>query len=176
MTFNSLKCRGTTFDIKPIKLNQKIIEKGLEAHEIHSEQRSSRQDVHSIKRHVRQKSQRSFGIRYIVFLILALSLLLMILKSWTSILLTTHEGYWEPIHLHQNVWKTTSPLSQIMVTTCYYVQSPLRRQNNRSKVLTKGPDLIPAKYAKPVVEYITSLLTHIINECITQYTFPTAWK
>ena len=40
----------------------------------------------------------------------------------------------------------------------------------------KSPDLIPAKYAKPVVEYITSLLTHIINECITQNTFPTAWK
>ena len=83
--------------------------------------------LHSIKRYFRQKSQRSFGIRYIVFLILALGLLLMILKSWTSILLTTHKGYWEPIHLHQNVWKTTSPLSQIMVTTCYYVQSPLRR-------------------------------------------------
>ena len=101
--------------------------KSLEAYEIHSKQRSSRQDVHSIKRHFRQKSQRSFGIRYIVFLILALSLLLMILMSWTSILLTTHKGYWEPIHLHQNVWKTTSPLSQIIVTTCYYVQSPLRR-------------------------------------------------
>lgn len=99
----------------------------LEAYEIHSEQRSSRQDVHSIKRHFRQKSQRSFGIRYVVFLILALSLLLLILMSWTSILLTTRKGYWEPIHLHQNVWKTTSPLSQIMVTTCYYVQSSLRR-------------------------------------------------
>lgn len=127
MTFNSLKCRWMTFDIQPIKLNQRIIRKSLEAYEIHSEQRSSRQDVHSIKRHFRQKSQRSFGIRYVVFLILALSLLLLILMSWTSILLTTHKGYWEPIHLHQNVWKTTSPLSQIMVTTCYYVQSSLRR-------------------------------------------------
>ena len=46
----------------------------------------------------------------ILLLILALSLLLLILTSWTSTLLTPRKGYWEPIHPHQNVWKTTSPL------------------------------------------------------------------
>ena len=39
-----------------------------------------------------------------------------------------------------------------------------------------GPYHIPVKYINLVTEYITSPLTHIINECIDQNTFPKAWK
>jgi hypothetical protein len=39
-----------------------------------------------------------------------------------------------------------------------------------------GPDQIPAKYLKLVVEYIASPLTHIINSLISRQTFPDAWK
>ena len=39
-----------------------------------------------------------------------------------------------------------------------------------------GPELIPVKFIKPVAEYITSPLTHIINSFIKTNSFPDVWK
>lgn len=53
----------------------------------------------------------------------------------------------------------------------------VERQNKNIRTdCATGPDLIPAKYIKPVTEYITSPLTNIINERIDLNTFPKAWK
>ena len=41
---------------------------------------------------------------------------------------------------------------------------------------TTGFDSIPSKFIKPLAEYLASLLTHIINNCIKKRTFPKAWK
>jgi len=39
-----------------------------------------------------------------------------------------------------------------------------------------GHDNIPAKFVKPVSQYLISPLTHIINSCIQSSTFPDVWK
>ena len=39
-----------------------------------------------------------------------------------------------------------------------------------------GYDNIPAKFVKPVAEYLVSPLTHIINSCIESSIFPDDWK
>ena len=39
-----------------------------------------------------------------------------------------------------------------------------------------GVDNIPIKYIKPIVEYICSPLTHIINCFIVNDSYPLAWK
>ena len=39
-----------------------------------------------------------------------------------------------------------------------------------------GFDTIPAKFVKPVAEFIASPLTHIINNCIEKERFPKLWK
>lgn len=39
-----------------------------------------------------------------------------------------------------------------------------------------GPDKIPVKFIKMVPDQLASVLTHIINNCISQMVFPSAWK
>ena len=39
-----------------------------------------------------------------------------------------------------------------------------------------GDGGIPIRYAKPVVDYITSPMVNIIHNCINKNVFPTAWK
>ena len=41
---------------------------------------------------------------------------------------------------------------------------------------SSGYDSLPVKFLKPVYEYITSPLVHIINNCIKTGTFPNQWK
>jgi len=41
---------------------------------------------------------------------------------------------------------------------------------------SSGHDAIPVKYIKPVIDYITSPLVHIINNCITTGVFPDKCK
>ena len=41
---------------------------------------------------------------------------------------------------------------------------------------SSGHDNIPVRYLKPVAEYITSLMVHIINTSIDQEIFPKQWK
>lgn len=39
-----------------------------------------------------------------------------------------------------------------------------------------GPDSIPVKFLKMAAEQLTPSLTHILNNCIANLTFPSAWK
>ena len=39
-----------------------------------------------------------------------------------------------------------------------------------------GPDNIPTKFIKLVLDHLASQLTHILNTCISKLDFPTLWK
>lgn len=53
--------------------------------------------------------------------------------------------------------------------TCYEV---LRELKHLRSDTSTGPDLIPAKFLKPIAEYIASLLTDTINSFIKLCDFP----
>ena len=48
--------------------------------------------------------------------------------------------------------------------------------NSLKNDCSSGADNIPVRYVKPVADYITFPLVHIINTCIDQSTFPKQWK
>lgn len=67
----------------------------------------------------------------------------------------------------------TEQLLQMHETTYEEVNKIIR--NLRSDC-SSGHDNIPVKFLKPVHDYITSPLVHIINSCITTRSFPDLWK
>ena len=57
--------------------------------------------------------------------------------------------------------------------TCKEVLSELKRLRNDCSY---GPDSIPVKFLKMAAEQLTPSLTHTLNNCIDNITFPSAWK
>ena len=57
--------------------------------------------------------------------------------------------------------------------TTHEVDNALKKLRNDCST---GHDQIPIKFLKPVSEYISSPLTHIINNCIDKSIFPDQWK
>ena len=57
--------------------------------------------------------------------------------------------------------------------TCKEVLSELKKLRNGCSC---GPNSIPVKFLKMAAEQLTPLLTHILNNCIDNLTFRSAWK
>ena len=57
--------------------------------------------------------------------------------------------------------------------TCKEVLSELKKLRNDCSC---GPDSIPVKFLKMAAEQLTRSLTHILNNCIDNLTFPSVWK
>ena len=73
-----------------------------------------------------------------------------------------------PSDIHENQdTRTLKP------TTCYAVKKEI---NNMKNYCSTGFDTIPVKYLKLVSEYIASLMTNIITNCIKANSFPKMWK
>ena len=86
-------------------------------------------------------------------------------------------------------WKENLPLNSnqlISELPCDNEQSLQMNQTTYEEVnkivrslrndCSSGHDNIPVKFLKPVHDYITSPLVHIINTCIHTKTFPDLWK
>ena len=69
--------------------------------------------------------------------------------------------------------KTELKTFKIKHTNCNEVRKIIHGTKNDCST---GDDGIPIRYAKPVVDYITSPMVNIIHNCIDKNVFPTAWK
>ena len=76
-------------------------------------------------------------------------------------------------HLINNLPMDTNQAFRLKPTTSDKVNKIILNLRNDC---SSGYDSLPVKFLKPVYEYITSPLVHIINNCIKTGTFPNQWK
>lgn len=78
----------------------------------------------------------------------------------------------------EQITKSSSPdetdaIFKMKRATYYDIRKELTNLRNDCST---GFDTIPAKFIKPVAEYLASPLTHVVNNCIKKQSFPKLWK